>query len=210
MDGFAWMFSMLVLGIGPKAPDRMTSPARKPCSRAAGGRGRPRRLSKAEAQALKQGPTFRVRETHCGLAFEFYGSTTVLAGAYEPSVAKIARLCHVVIGSADFKGTCQSLTTDFGFQVSEIDDVGRAFHRMRKNDVKIAFGIGRHPPSSSVFLYFYGPDGMTVEYSFGMEEFPEIGGREPRRLKPVPESLDTWGAVPDAMFGKFGAISVEA
>lgn len=209
----------------------------------------PRRLSKAEAQALKQGNTFRVRETHSGLTFELYGSTTVLARTYEPSVAKIARMGHVVIGSADFAGTYQSLTTDFGFHVSDfvedrfsflrcfpnpfhhtfavgasdhnhlhhinfmvtdIDDVGRAFHRMRKNDVKIAFGIGRHPPSGSVFLYFYDPDGMTVEYSFGMEEFPEIGAREPRRLEPVPESLDTWGAVPDAMFGKFGAISGEA
>ena len=209
----------------------------------------PRRLSRAEAQALKQGNTFRVREPHCGLTFEFYGSTTVLARAYEPTVAKIARMGHVVIGSANFAGTSQSLTADFGFQVSDfvedrfsflrcfpnpfhhafavgaaaenhlhhinfmvtdIDDVGRAFHRLRKNDVKIAFGIGRHPPSGSVFLYFYDPDGMTVEYSFGMEEFPETGAREPRRLEPVPESLDTWGAVPDAMFGKVGAIGGEA
>ena len=206
----------------------------------------PRRLAKAEAQALKQGPTFRVREPHCGLTFEFYGSTTVLARAYEPTVAKIARLGHVVIGSANFAGTQQSLTADFGFQVSDvvedrfsflrcfpnpfhhafavaaaaeshlhpinfivtdIDDVGRAFRRMRQNDVKISFGIGRHPPSGSVFLYFYDPDGMTVECSFGIEEFPEVGAREPRRLESVPESLDTWGAVPDAMFGKFGAIS---
>jgi 2,3-dihydroxy-p-cumate/2,3-dihydroxybenzoate 3,4-dioxygenase len=208
----------------------------------------PRRLSKAEAQALKQGATFRVREPHCGLTFEFYGSTTVLARAYEPTVAKIARMGHVVIGSADFAGTYTALTQDFGFQVSDfvedrfsflrcfpnpfhhtfavgaaaenhlhhinfmvtdIDDVGRAFHRLRKHDVKIAFGIGRHPPSGSVFLYFYDPDGMTVEYSFGMEEFPEVGAREPRRLEPVPESLDTWGAVPDAMFGKRGRIDTE-
>jgi 2,3-dihydroxy-p-cumate/2,3-dihydroxybenzoate 3,4-dioxygenase len=90
--------------------------------------------------------------------------------------------------------------------VSDIDDVGRAWHRMTKAGVKIAFGIGRHPPSGSVFLYFYDPDGMTVEYSFGMEEFPEAGAREPRMLEPVPESLDTWGAVPDAAFGRVGVI----
>jgi 2,3-dihydroxy-p-cumate/2,3-dihydroxybenzoate 3,4-dioxygenase len=77
---------------------------------------------------------------------------------------------------------------------------------MTKAGVKIAFGIGRHPPSGSVFLYFFDPDGMTVEYSFGMEEFPELGAREPRMLEPVPESLDTWGAVPDPMFGKRGII----
>ena len=208
----------------------------------------PARLAKAEAQALKQGASFRVREPHCGLSFEYYGSTTVLARAYEPTVAKIARMGHVVIGSADFAGTYRTLTNDFGFcvsdfvedrfsflrcppnrfhhtlavgaadsnhlhhinfMVSDIDDVGRAYHRMRKHDVKIAFGIGRHPPSGSVFLYFYDPDGMTVEYSFGMEEFPEIGAREPRRLEPVPESLDTWGAVPDALFGKVGRIEAD-
>jgi 2,3-dihydroxy-p-cumate/2,3-dihydroxybenzoate 3,4-dioxygenase len=50
--------------------------------------------------------------------------------------------------------------------------------RMKKKQVPIVFGPGRHPPSGSVFLYFLEPDGMTLEYSFGMEEFPE---REPTR-----------------------------
>ena len=205
----------------------------------------PRRVPKAEAQALRQGSSFRVREPHCSVEFEFYGSTTVLARPYEPTVARIARLGHVVVGTSDFAGAYRSLREDFGFaesdfvedrfsflrcfpnpfhhsfaigasdsnhlhhvnfMVSDIDDVGRAWHRLNKAGVPIAFGIGRHPPSGSVFLYFYDPDGMTVEYSFGMEEFPEIGAREPRRLEAVPQSLDTWGAVPDAMFGKRGVI----
>jgi len=206
---------------------------------------KPQRVPKDEAQALRQGPSFRVREPHCALEFEYYGSTTVMARPYVPTVTKIARLGHVVIGSSDFAGAYRSLTQDFGFAVSDfvedrfsflrcfpnpfhhslaigasssnhlhhinfmvtdIDDVGRAWHRLNKAGVKIAFGIGRHPPSGSVFLYFYDPDGMTVEYSFGMEEFPEVGAREPRMLEPVPESLDTWGAVPHADFGRRGAI----
>ena len=205
----------------------------------------PRRVPPDESRSLKQGGSFRVREPHCGVEFEFYGSTTVLARPYVPTVAKIARMGHVVIGTRDFAGTYRSLREDFGFaesdfvedrfsflrcypnpyhhtfaigssdsnhlhhinfMVSDIDDVGRAWHRMTKAGVKIAFGIGRHPPSGSVFLYFYDPDGMTVEYSFGMEEFPELGAREPRMLEPVAESLDTWGAVPDAAFGRVGAI----
>ena len=205
----------------------------------------PQRVSNDEARALRQGPSIRVREPHCGLEFEFYGTTTVLARPYAPTLTKIARLGHVVIGTSDFAGTREALTRDFGFAVSDfvedrfaflrcfpnplhhsfavgasdanhlhhvnfmvtdIDDVGRAWHRMVKAGVKIAFGIGRHPPSGSVFLYFFDPDGMTVEYSFGMEEFPEAGAREPRMLEPVPESLDTWGAVPDPMFGKRGLI----
>jgi 2,3-dihydroxy-p-cumate/2,3-dihydroxybenzoate 3,4-dioxygenase len=203
----------------------------------------PQRVPKE--QALRQGPSFRVREPHCQLEFEYFSATTALAKPYVPTVTQIVRLGHVVIGTADFAGATQTLTRDFGFVVSDfvedrfafmrcfpnplhhslavgasdknhlhhinfmvtdIDDVGRAWHRVTKAGVKIAFGIGRHPPSGSVFLYFFDPDGMTVEYSFGMEEFPEVGAREPRMLEPVPESLDTWGAVPDPMFGKCGVI----
>ena len=205
----------------------------------------PRRLSADDAKALRQGNTFRVREPHSGLDFEYYGCTTVLARPFVPTVAQIARLGHVVIGTSDFAGTFGALTRDFGFVVSDfvedrfsflrgfpnpyhhsfavgastsnhlhhvnfmvtdIDDVGRAWHRMSKAGVTIAFGIGRHPPSGSVFIYFFDPDGLTVEYSFGMEEFPEVDAREPRMLEPVPESLDTWGAVPHADFGKVGCI----
>jgi 2,3-dihydroxy-p-cumate/2,3-dihydroxybenzoate 3,4-dioxygenase len=39
-----------------------------------------------------------------------------------------------------------------------------------------------------------------------MEEFPEVGAREPRMLEPVPGSLDTWGAIPDELFAKSGPI----
>jgi 2,3-dihydroxy-p-cumate/2,3-dihydroxybenzoate 3,4-dioxygenase len=82
------------------------------------------------------------------------------------------------------------------FMVTEIDDIGKALWRYQKNDVPIASGPGRHPPSNSVFLYATDPDGLTVEYSFGMEEFPESDPREARILPAVPESVDTWGAPP--------------
>jgi 2,3-dihydroxy-p-cumate/2,3-dihydroxybenzoate 3,4-dioxygenase len=205
----------------------------------------PCRIDSTESTSLRQGTGFRVRVPGSGLEFEYYGITTVMAREWTPTVAKIARLGHVVIGSNDLATAKAALLRDFGFvesdfvedrfsfmrcfpnpfhhtfavgasegnhlhhinfMVTDIDDVGRAWHRMTQAGVKIAFGIGRHPPSGSVFLYFYDPDGMTVEYSFGMEEFPETGARQPRMLEPVPASLDTWGAVPDVMFGKVGAI----
>lgn len=80
------------------------------------------------------------------------------------------------------------------FMVTDIDDIGRAIGRFNRKDVKIAWGPGRHPPSGSIFLYYLDPDGMTVEYSFGMEEFPENGAREPRLLLPLPENIDYWDA----------------
>ncbi|MBL6749522.1 MAG: VOC family protein [Nevskia sp.] len=96
------------------------------------------------------------------------------------------------------------------FMVRDIDDVGRAMNRMKKAGVEIVFGPGRHLPSESIFIYFLDPDGMTVEYSFGMEKFPEEGAREPRLLEPRPETLDTWGSLPAPAFGKTGCIEQAA
>ena len=92
------------------------------------------------------------------------------------------------------------------FMVSDIDDIGIAMNRLNKAKVPIVFGPGRHKPSGSIFLYFLDPDGMTVEFSFGMEEFPEKGAREPRMLEAHPSALDIWGSVPEPRFGKVGAI----
>jgi 2,3-dihydroxy-p-cumate/2,3-dihydroxybenzoate 3,4-dioxygenase len=92
------------------------------------------------------------------------------------------------------------------FMVTDIDDVGRAMNRMKKAGVEIVFGPGRHEPSGSIFLYFLDPDGMTVEYSFGMEEFAEADPRAARNLDPKPDVLDTWGSVPAPRFAKVGVI----
>lgn len=92
------------------------------------------------------------------------------------------------------------------FMVTDIDDIGRALYRFKQHEVPIVFGPGRHPPSDSIFLYFLDPDQLTLEYSFGMEEFPEANPREPRLLPMNLESIDYWGAVPDPKFAAQGVI----
>lgn len=92
------------------------------------------------------------------------------------------------------------------FMVTDIDDIGRANNRMKKNKVQVAYGPGRHPTSDSIFFYFLDPDGITVEYSFGMEEFPEQAPRDPRKLPVKPESFDSWGGQPEASFGQVGEV----
>lgn len=94
------------------------------------------------------------------------------------------------------------------FMVADIHDVGRAFHRLRNADVPIVFGPGFHPISGSVMIYFLDPDGLTLEYSYGMEEFPEQGARKPETYEPIPESLDTWGSPLDSSWGATGEIEV--
>jgi len=92
------------------------------------------------------------------------------------------------------------------FMVSEMDDIGRAMHRFNRAGVPIVYGPGRHLASGSAFLYFLDPDGLTCEYSFGMEQFPEDGAREPRLLVPKPETADMWLSPLDPRMGKTGAI----
>ena len=85
------------------------------------------------------------------------------------------------------------------FMVNEIDDIGKLFNRIKRFDVQIQFGIGRHPTSGSIHLYIYDPDYFVWEYTLGMEQFPEEGAREPRRMSADPANLDLWDAVPETL-----------
>ncbi len=96
------------------------------------------------------------------------------------------------------------------FMVTDIDDMGQLQYRLQRHQVKIVFGMGRHPTSDSIFLYFLDPDKLTWEYSFGMEQFPETGARQPRAMSARPEDFDVWGAMPEPEFSKSGVIETEA
>ena len=92
------------------------------------------------------------------------------------------------------------------FMVAEIDDIGVALNRFKRHQVPVVFGPGRHIASNSVFLYFLDPDGLTLEYSFGMEEFSQTDPRAPRTLPPSPESIDSWGGRPDPRLAAVGVV----
>ena len=42
-----------------------------------------------------------------------------------------------------------------------------------------------------------------------MEEFPEEGAREPRRLEPTIETIDEWGGTPHPGLGQVGKLFTE-
>lgn len=92
------------------------------------------------------------------------------------------------------------------FNVNHIDDIGRAGHRMAAAGVPVVYGPGRHPQSGSVFFYFLDPDGLTLEYSQGMEEFPEHNPRPPRRFPIEGGVFDYWGGTPKPGFTEVGAV----
>lgn len=203
-------------------------------------------LSKTEAQERGFLEARRIVEPNTGAVVEFYLNDQPDAHYhFEPTVAKIQRLGHVVYTSPRFKEAVQfykdvlnfaesdtiegaftfmrpwpnpyhhgigvgnagqSVYHHTNFMVSDIDDVGRAIHRLNLAGVPIVHGPGRHPMSGSVFLYFLDPDGVTCEYSFGMEEFPEAYARPPRRVRPQPGVADSWASPIDPRTGKTGAI----
>ena len=82
-------------------------------------------------------------------------------------------------------------------QVASVDDVMRAWYFLRRNDVRIVFGPGRHPTSSAIFLYFEGPDGMVYEYSTGVASIVDEAAHRPRQFPFAPSSFCMWGARPD-------------
>ena len=92
------------------------------------------------------------------------------------------------------------------FMVTEIDDIGRGLHRFNASGAPIVYGPGRHPASSSVFLYFLDPDGITLEYSYGMEQFGDEDYRAHRIFPLVPESSDSWGSPRDPRMSQRGVI----
>ncbi len=113
---------------------------------------------------------------------------------------------HHGIGVAQGKAP---LLHHVNFMVTEVDDIGRAISRFQRENVPIVNGPGRHPASGSMFLYFLDPDGITLEYSFGMEEFPAEGARKPRVFEPIPESFDYWRSFLDPRKATVGEIEQE-
>ncbi|KAA9022249.1 VOC family protein [Niallia endozanthoxylica] len=94
------------------------------------------------------------------------------------------------------------------FKVKDIDDIGIARNRLTKSDVPVVFGPGRHMASGSIFMYYLDPDGLTLEYTLGMEEFPEENPREPRMLDNTLRTTDLWEGPSDPRIGKVGHVEV--
>ena len=85
------------------------------------------------------------------------------------------------------------------FSVESIDDIMRSWYWLRSQGVRIAFGPGRHATSGACFVYFYGPDEMIYEYSWGVRVLTDAEDRThvPRQFLTEPSSYCIWGSTPD-------------
>jgi 2,3-dihydroxy-p-cumate/2,3-dihydroxybenzoate 3,4-dioxygenase len=75
------------------------------------------------------------------------------------------------------------------FCVREGTDFGAIAREFAGAGVRIASGPGIHAPSGNRFLYFYDPDGLTLELATLNERFVEGRERAPRVLPDRPESF---------------------
>lgn len=80
-------------------------------------------------------------------------------------------------------------------QVADIEDVMRSLYFLKKHDVEIVFGPGRHPLSGARFVYFRGPDNVVYEYSVGVNMIENEEAHRPRQFNPEPWSICMWGAL---------------
>lgn len=92
------------------------------------------------------------------------------------------------------------------FMVSSIDEWGRCTARLPRQNVEVVWGPGRHTNAGTFFVYYLDPDGLTLEYGYGMEEFPETGARVPNVRPPGQESVDLWDSRIDPRTCAFGEV----
>ena len=95
------------------------------------------------------------------------------------------------------------------FMVTDAEDLEKAQARFDANHVPVVWK-GLHPPSGNTFLFFIDPDGLSIEYGYGMELFAEIGAREHRVFPAKAESFDSTGARRDARMAAQGHIETAA
>ncbi|TDW24206.1 VOC family protein [Kribbella kalugense] len=106
--------------------------------------------------------------------------------------AALLRIDQVHHKLAVFRGGSPGLC-HINFQVTSLDDVMRSWHFLEENGVEIQQGPGRHPQSTAVFLYFKGPEGLTYEYSYGVQLIEDEASWQPRWFDPMhPASIDMW------------------
>jgi 2,3-dihydroxy-p-cumate/2,3-dihydroxybenzoate 3,4-dioxygenase len=96
------------------------------------------------------------------------------------------------------------------FRVREEADLEAAARELSARGAAIASGPGTHAPSRSRFLYFYDPDGLTLEMSTGTERFEEGRERAPRVLPDRPESFALGDVRRDARMYTVGEIEVSS
>lgn len=79
------------------------------------------------------------------------------------------------------------------YDVLTMDDMMRGVGRLKRNDVDIKWGPGRHTAGNNTFSYFTTPNNNVVEYTSELEEVDD-DHHEHQVHVPKPETMDQWGS----------------
>lgn len=78
------------------------------------------------------------------------------------------------------------------YDMPNVDEMMRGIARMKKKDVDIRWGPGRHTAGNNTFSYFTTPAGNAVEYTSELEEV-DFENQQPQVFTPAPDIMDQWG-----------------
>lgn len=78
------------------------------------------------------------------------------------------------------------------YDVPSIDALMRGIARLKKHNVDLRWGPGRHVAGNNTFSYFTTPAGFGVEYTSDLEKVDEATW-QPQVRAPGPEIMDQWG-----------------
>lgn len=78
------------------------------------------------------------------------------------------------------------------YDMEGVDGMMRGIHRLKKNDIDIRWGPGRHTAGNNTFSYFVTPSGFAVEYTSELEDVDDATW-QPTVHQPAPLLMDQWG-----------------
>lgn len=78
------------------------------------------------------------------------------------------------------------------YDMPSVDDMMRGISRLKKNEIDIRWGPGRHTAGNNTFSYFTTPNGFAVEYTSELEAVDDATHQHQVHV-PSPQLMDQWG-----------------
>ena len=78
------------------------------------------------------------------------------------------------------------------YDMLSLDDMMRGVSRLKKQDIDIRWGPGRHTAGNNTFSYFVTPNQFAVEYTSELEDV-DFEQHEAQVHAPGPQVMDQWG-----------------
>ncbi|MEZ5696257.1 MAG: VOC family protein [Sphingomonadaceae bacterium] len=100
-----------------------------------------------------------------------FGLSDILVHRPAPGIEQRIDFLHCANGRhhslALYEGEVPSGCVHLMFEVESLDEVGRAYDRMLRHDVRLMATLGKHTNDHMTSFYFMSPGGFAIEYGFG-------------------------------------------